>query len=817
MSSRGSELIKRMLPHVVAVVLFIVLPYIYFSPLLQGRLVAQHDRSQWLGTAKELIDHRAEHGEQSLWTNTVFSGMPSVLVSLDYPKNVVSYIDKALGFLQRPARYIMLTMLGFYVLLLTLRVNPWTAIAGAVAYGFSTYFFIIVGAGHNAKSHAICYMAPMLGGIIALYRRKYLGGGVLFALSLALSLWAGHLQITYYTFFIIGAAIIAFLWDAVRNREYLPFIKASLVLLVGSIVALGANFNRLYNTWDYGRESIRGRTDLTLMKASDKGGLDRDYATSWSYGLEETPNLLIPRFNGGSSSALLDAQSKSARFVSQLPMDPAGKTQILRGMPVYWGPQPITSGPVYLGAGVIFLFVVSLFAMRGAMKWALAAVGALAIFLAWGKYFPLLTNLFFDVVPGYNKFRTVSMILVICELVVPLLAFWGLAQWQTGELDNKRLIKGLKWGGIIVCGLLLLLWAAGPAIFSFSSPYDEQYTQAGFPDALMQALRDDRISLMRGDAMRSLIFVILTAGVVGVALWKHMKPAMVCAVLTAVILLDMWPVAKRYDGVQYVSKQEYEKPFPQTEADRAILQDTSYYRVYNLTVSPFNDASTSYYHHSVGGYHGAKMRRYQEFVDNYAKFPTFANMLNAKYLIVQGNDRRPMVQRNDQAMGNAWFVDSLRVVPNADAELRQVGEVDLHEVAVIDGSKFSAPACTPRDVEDTIWLAAHGTDWQTYQYLASEPRYAVFSEIYYPRGWTASVDGQELPIQRVNYLLRGVLLPAGANAVTFKFTLPMFYVGQWIDLAFGLLLLAGVIIWLVRAVRQLRATSELTPNSATAQ
>ena len=788
--------LKRLLPHGVAVVLFMAISLAYFAPQLQGRRVAQHDREQWLGIARELIDYRDSTGRESLWTTTLFGGMPSILVSQGYPKNVVEIVDRGLQFLGRPASYIFLTMLGFYILLLVVGVNPWLAIPGAVAYGLSTYFLIIVGAGHNAKSHALCYVAPMVAGFIAVFRGKYWGGGLLFALSLALGLVAGHLQITYYGGFVLAALAVGYLVMAIREGRLLQFGKAVGVLLVAMLFAVGANFNRLYQTWDYGKESIRGKSDLVQKSKANGNGLDREYATAWSYGPEETFNLFVPNFNGGSSSLALASDSHVGKFLDAAHIGAQQKAQLLHSMPVYWGSQPMTSGPVYLGAVVVFLFVLGLFLLRGAEKWALVAVSALAVLLAWGYHFGWLTNLFFDWVPGYNKFRTVSMVLVVCELTVPLLAFWGLSKWQSGEVDDRRLQRGLLWATVLSGGVALLLLLLAPAMASFVGPHDAQYVQSGFPQELMDALRADRVGLMRMDAFRSLLFVLVTAGCVFLLQRKKLKLQWFGVLLTAVVLVDMWVVDKRYDGVHWESAAEYEKPFTPSQADVAILRDTGYYRVYNTTVSPFNDASTSYFHRSVGGYHGAKMRRFQEFVDRYGGSELFLNLLNVKYVIARGSDGQPMAQFNPRAFGSAWLVDSVLAVQGADAELDALQSVDLQRVAVVDASRFPLKdrQYTPHE-GDTIALTQFSPDRMVYRTATQAGGYAVLSDVYYPKGWCALLDGGEVPVTRVDYLLRGVEIPAGIHRLELSFTLPSFYWGQWVDFGFGLVMVLVLVSW----------------------
>lgn len=790
---------RRLIPHGVAVVIFLLISYLYFYPLLLGKTVQQTDRDMWQGSAQELEQYRQEHkGEQSFWTGSMFAGMPAVMVSLTYDNNVISPIDSVLNFGARPASYIFITMLGFYILLLVLGVSPWVALVGALGYAFSTYFFIIVGAGHNAKLHAISYMAPMVAGVLLAYKGRYLVGAGLFALSFALSLATGHVQITYYTFFIILAVVIWRLVELYRLRQLRLFITASAMLLLAGIMGVGANFNRLYQTYDYGKESIRGRTYLASAKSEDNG-LDKSYATQWSYGKLESFNLLIPNLYGGSSTLALGESSKVASFIAPMRLPREQKEAILSQMPVYWGDQPMTSGPVYLGAVVLFLFFFALFLMRGPARWALLVVSAVALALSWGHNLQWFTDLFFDFFPGYNKFRSVSMILVICELCVPLLAFWGLSEWLRGRYDSLRVKRALLWAGGSLLGVLVLFLVFGFAAFSFASPVDQQYVQMGYPEELMVALRQDRAHLMLVDIVRSAGFIV----VAGVLLWRTMKgkirqPILLLS-LAALLLVDLWMVNKRYDGVRYVEKSHNKTPFPMTQADRQILQDTTYYRVLNQSVSTFNDASTSYYHKSVGGYHGVKLRRFQDFIDRYGTSESMQRLLNVKYIIgrtANGEVKAAWNVRDGEpvALGAAWFVDRLVGVSTPDAELDSVGGEVVRNTAYFQTDEQALQSKSfERDSTDYITLQHYEPNRLTYRVAARGERFVVFSEIFYPKGWTATIDGKEVPIYRVDYLLRGLSIPAGAREVVFSFTLPSYAWGRWVDFVFGLLILAFLV------------------------
>ncbi|MCD4696568.1 MAG: hypothetical protein K8S16_10050, partial [Bacteroidales bacterium] len=511
--------LNKVLPYIVAVLLFVVLSLAYFSPLLEGKMLKQDDIIRHKGMAKEVADFREATGQEALWTNSMFGGMPAYQISVRYKNNLVRYIDSIfrLG-LPRPADMVFLYLIGFFILLVVLGVNPWLSIAGAIAYGFSSYFFIILEAGHNSKAHAIGYMAPVLAGIILAYRGKYLAGGLLTMLFLALQVRAGHPQMTYYLMMQVLILGVLELVSAIRSKQYLHFSKATGVLLIAALIAVLTHFTNLWATYEYGKYTIRGKSELTTEKENRTSGLDKDYATQWSYGIAETGTLLIPNFHGGASQGKLGKNSNSyeALVKNQIPRNQAD--EFIKAMPTYWGTQPFTSGPVYIGAIVIFLFVFGLFVIKGNMKWWLLLATILSVVLSWGKNFPILTDLFLDYFPGYNKFRAVSMTLVIAELAIPILAFLAINEiFKTGS-DKKTLLKPLKLALYIVGGFSLIFALFPGILFDFTSPNDIQYKQS-YPDWLMDAIVLDRASLIRMDAFRSLLFVLITA----IGLWAYLS------------------------------------------------------------------------------------------------------------------------------------------------------------------------------------------------------------------------------------------------------------------------------------------------------
>ncbi|MEZ5083093.1 MAG: hypothetical protein R2750_06565 [Bacteroidales bacterium] len=538
--------IKKVIPYIAAILLFIALSLAYMSPLFEGKQLRQDDIARHKGMSKEVNDFRDKTGEEALWTNSMFSGMPAYQISVKYKGNLVTYIDQVfkLG-LPHPANLVFLYMLGFFILLITLRVNPWLSIAGAIAYGFSSYFFIILEAGHNSKAHAIGYMAPVIAGIILTYRGKYFLGGIVTMLFMALEIKAGHPQMTYYLMMLMIIFAIVQLIQAIRTKQLNLFIKASAIVSLSVIVGVLTHTTNLWATWEYGKETIRGKSELTTEQENRTSGLDKDYATQWSYGISETGTLLIPNFHGGSSQGELSKNSNTYEALVDNQISKKQAEDIIKGMPTYWGSQPFTSGPVYLGAIVIFLFVFGLIYIKGPMKWWLLAGTILSILLSWGKNFMPLTEFFLDYFPGYNKFRAVSMTLVIAEITMPILAFLALNEIFKKEVDKKSVLKALQLSFYIVGGFTLIFALFPGIFFDFSSPNDAQYRQS-YPDWLMDAIVLDRASLLRIDAWRSLLFIlILTSGI-----WAYIKGKLKVNVLyiivIAIVVIDMWSVDKRY-------------------------------------------------------------------------------------------------------------------------------------------------------------------------------------------------------------------------------------------------------------------------------
>lgn len=817
------DLLKKSVPYLAAIAIFIVITFIFYSPLLEGQKLFQSDIAHFSGGAKEIIDYREQTGKEPLWTNSMFGGMPAYQISTVYTGNLLGFFDKifTLG-LPRPADMLFLYFIGFFFLLITLRVNPWLAVAGAIGYAFSSYFLIIIEVGHNSKADAIGYMAPVLAGIILTFRKKYFLGGILTTLFLSLQIKSNHPQISYYLImmaFVLGACELV---NAFRNKEYMPFLKSAGILIIAGLLAVLTNVNTLWPTYEYSKDTIRGKSELSTEKENRTSGLDKDYATQWSYGIGETMTLLIPNAYGGSYQNL-DMNSATAKALRANNVPDASISQFLdQPMPMYWGKQPFTSGPVYVGAVIFFLFILGLFIVKGPVKWWLLAVTVLSIMLAWGHNFMAFTDFFFQYVPGYNKFRAVTMTLVIAELAMPLLGILAVRELLEPGRDPKLMTRKLITAFGITGGFTLLLALAPGMFFNFTGAGDAQY---GFPDWLLQGLRDDRMRMMRTDAFRSFAFILLSAGILWAMLQGKIRYQYGFLILIGLILADMYPVSRRYvSNDNFTSSGKIENPYEATPADQQILADTAKdYRVLNLTVDFMNDASTSYFHKSVGGYHGAKLRRYQEVVDHSirAEIQTFArsmsnaatpvlNMLNTRYIIVPDTSKRPVPFRNNYALGNAWFVNEIRMVNNPDEEIKALTDFDPAKTAIVD-KRFEGQVkgVTPtRDSADQIRLSEYQPNYLKYQSSSANQGVAVFSEIYYDKGWNAFVDGNPVPHFRVNYLLRAMIVPAGSHTIEFRFEPVVYEKGEMISRISSilvLLLIAGAIAVEVR--KSLRKTS----------
>lgn len=771
---------KKLLPHIAAVLTFALLTIVYFLPYYQGQTLQQGDVTQWEGMSKEITDWNEKHpDEQALWTNGMFGGMPAYQISMTYPGNFVTKIVRGLGVMFPDASVFMfMSFIGFYIMLLCFGVNPWLSLAGAMAYGLSSFMLISIEAGHNTKVQAMSLIAPAIGGVVLAYRKNILVGGALTALFLAMAVDANHLQVVYYILLTLGILAVYFLIESVLEKKIVHFAKASAVLVLAGILALGPNVTNLWSTQEYAKETIRGgSSELTQKKEATKGGgLDFEYATRWSYGLGdgEMLTLLIPNMKGGGSGVDIGEDSEFGKALTQR----GAPTSYTKQAPGYWGGQPFTSGPVYFGAAIIFLFIFGLLIVRSNVKWVLLALSIFSILLAAGHNTPFF-GWMFNLLPMFNKFRTPAMALVIAEVTMPLLALLALNEvLNRGKNETADTLKKLKIAGGITAGIVVVFGLLLSGSYSFSSAGDAELMQRGFDEALISALKKDRAGLLRADAFRSLLFILVAFGLLWGFVQQKLSKTVVLALFALVLLVDNWGVAKRYLNNDNFSEKTQSKHQP-SQADLDILRDTDpNYRVYNVATNTFNDAMTSYFHKSVGGYHAAKLIRYQDLIENQISKNNMAvlNMLNTKYFIVpnqQDQNGQPVAQRNPGAMGNAWFVSNIQWAKDADAEMAALTGFNPQQTVVIDERYKKIVGDVQPTVDSTafIRLSIYSPNKLVYDYTANSNAVAVFSEIYYneEKGWHAYIDGKAVEHFRANYVLRGMVLPAGTHKVEFRF------------------------------------------------
>lgn len=809
---------RQIFPHIIIFALFALIGYLYFPDMFEGKVITQSDVSSWKGAAQEIHKYKAETGQEALWTGSMFSGMPSTTISLSHPGNYTAFIYKTLHGLQAPASWLIISMIGFYLLLLCFKTNRWIAAVGAIAFAFCSYNFQIIQVGHATKMTAIAYMPWVLAAIVYAYRYKPLLGAAFTGIALSLEIQSGHPQITYYLgfivlFYIITEAVIAF-----KKKAIPQFIKVSLFVLLGATLGFGSNVNSLWPTVEYGKYTMRGGSELTHSKDINTKGLTKEYATAWSYGIAETPNLLIPNFTGGASGGALSKDSETYKMLRQ--GGAANADQMIKQMPTYWGVQPFTAGPMYMGAITIFLFVLGLVLIKEPIKWWLAAISLLAIPLAWGQHLMWFSSLFYDYVPLYSKFRIPSMILVILQVTLPLLGFYTVNKIFNNSFDRKTTARGVKIALVITAGFCALFAVLPSLAGSFSSPADGQY-----PEWLQQTLPSDRESLLRADAFRSLIFILLGAAVIWAGYIKKIRFTHAIGLLGVLIIIDMWTIDKRYlNSGHFVTPREFNQPFQARPVDKEILKDKDPdYRVLDLTVNTFNDSHVSYFHKTIGGYSAAKIQRYQDMIE-YHLMPEMQtlvrqlqnqttisgidsllsqlhvlNMLNTKYIVIDPNGA-PLY--NPATLGNAWFVNEYKAVKTADEEITALKIINPARTAIINENflpllkeeKFSP------DSAASIRLISYSPNQLEYKYSASVPQLAVFSEIYYPAGWKAYIDGKETPHFRADYILRSMVVPAGEHTITFTFAPESYYAGGWVSRICSSILLLFLIgsIFLVR-------------------
>ena len=814
------KILKKFLPDLLAVLLFVVLAFAYFFPAdIEGRILFRHDASAGRGAGQEGIEYLQKTGERSRWTNALFGGMPTYQMAPSY--NSTDKLGQVINawhlWLPENVWYVFAYLLGFYILLRAFDFRQHLAALGSIIWAFSTYFLIIIAAGHIWKVWALAYLPPMIAGIVLAYRGKYLWGFIVTAIFTAFEINANHVQMTYYYLFIILFLVIAWLVEAVREGQMARFVKATGVSLVAVVIGVCLNLSNLYHTWQYTQESMRGKSELVKQNSANQtsSGLERDYITQWSYGIGETWTLLVPNTKGGASVPLSRNETAMAKADNNF-------LALYDQIGQYWGEQPGTSGPVYVGAFVVFLFILGLFIVKGPVKWALLAATILSIMLSWGKNFMGLTDFFLDYVPMYAKFRTVASILVIAEFTIPLLAMLALKEF----LEEPDQIKPrMKYVGIsfLLTGGIAMLFSLMPSMF-FSSFISTSEMQAlrGLPGEYIQPvmtnLTEMRQAMFTSDALRSFYIILVGTGILLAVAYGKLKKEYAVGIILVLCLVDLWTVNKRYlNDEMFVPVSERETPQQMTQTDEQILRDKSLdYRVLNLASNTFNENETSYYHKSIGGYHAAKLRRYQEMIEQYISpemqglseavalaggdmtqvngdsiFPVL-NMLNTKYIIfpLQGGQTVPL--QNPYTYGNAWFVDKIQYVENANEEIDGVGRIDLRHEAVAD-AKFKAQLgeAVEQDTASIVTITAYEPNQVTYDVNSGKGGVVVFSEVYYP-GWTATIDGEPAELGRVNYILRALNVKPGKHEVVLSFFPKSVQVTETIAyVAYGLLIVVA--------------------------
>jgi hypothetical protein len=792
------KIINKFYPHALVILGFVLVSLIYFYPVLQGKQIYQSDIAQYTGMAKEQNDFRAAEHVEPYWTNSAFGGMPTYQLGAKYPYDYIGAIDDALRFLPRPADYLFLYFLGFYGLLLVLKTDPLKAFFGALAFGFSTYLIIILGVGHNSKAHAIAYMPLVIAGFILVFRKKYVLGGLLTMFATALEINANHFQMTYYLLIFLLILSAYFIYLDIKDKSYKPLLNSLGVLAIAGIFAIGANATNLLATAEYASFSTRGKSELSFnpdgSKSTSSSAMTKDYITEYSYGLAESFNLIAPRLFGGSNHEALGKDSKMYEFMLGQGVPEGQAADYVKGMPTYWGDQPIVAAPAYIGVVVFFLGIVALFIDERKIKYVFLSGAITALLLSWGKNFPALTDFFIDYVPLYNKFRAVSSIQVILELCFPVLAIMGLQSFF--KLDKEMQWKALWRSGAVALGLILVLFLS-KSMFSFSGVNDEYYRESYGP-GFVDALKGDRMSLYSADLLRSGFFILLVA----VVLWLFIKNKI--AQNTAIILVglfmvsDLFFVDKNYvSSKDFVSGREVEVPFQETPSDAMILKDTSHYRVFEVSGN-FSSARASYFHKSIGGYHAAKPRKVQQLFDyQIAKNNMeILNMLNVKYIIQTNKEGKEFPTINPNANGNAWFVNDVKLVNKSNNEMKLLDELDTKKAAIFNihlyGDKFkNARLKRNLDTSGTIKIDIYKPNYIKYTSNNENEGLAVFSEIYYENGWNAYIDGEKTEHFPVDYVLRAMIVPGGEHTIEFKFEPQVIKTGSTITLisAVGMLLL----------------------------
>lgn len=796
-------LIKKLLPHLIAFGVFLLLSCLYFWPQIEGKVVQQGDIIEYMGMSQEVREYEKKTGEKSLWTNAMFGGMPTYQINTVSAGNNLKLLDRVARLdIAPPIGRFMIGMVGFYILMILLGANPLIGIIGAVAFGFTTNNFILFEAGHETKLKVISYFPLLVSGMLLAFRKQYLWGGLLFAIGLGLNLWANHVQMTYYLFLTLVFFGIAQLIQDVRNGEALHFAKAAGVLVAGGLLALGSAASNLWITYEYSKDTMRGEPVLKnhAVTASDKAagnskGLDWDYAMQWSNGTIDVFASFIPGVAGGGSNEPLGENSAIYQTLRQK----GYRVPANFGAPLYWGDLPFTSGPIYFGAVIVLLFLFGAFTVNGPVKWWLALGSLFTILLSMGKNAEAFNELIFNYVPLYSKFRTPNSVLSVTSFLMPMLGFIALSKLINGELEQQKALRALYISGGITAAIALFFVLMGPSFFDFAGQSDDRYAET----FTAEAMRSDRQTLMRSDALRAFALVALSAGLMWAFIHKKITQTWILAGLGLLILFDLWTVGRRYlNNDSFTTKNNYEANFQPRPADEQILQDKDLsFRVYDMSENnPFSSTKASYFHKSLGGYHAAKLQRYQDIIDsalvrgNQQVF----DMLNTRYFIApggEGEDAR--VQRSPSALGNAWFVSEMRLVNSPEEELDSLGTFNPGETAIIHNEFSDYVNGLTLNKAGSISLTDYKPNALTYKSESESEQLAVFSEIWYgpDKGWQAYIDGKPAEHIRANYILRAMRIPAGSHTIEFKFDPQAFKTGKSISFASSLLLLLALFGW----------------------
>ena len=764
--------LKKFGTHILVILGFVFVSLLYFSPVLKGHKIYQSDIVQYTGMAKQHTDFREANSSESYWTNSAFGGMPTYQLGAKYPHNYIKKLDLALRFLPRPADYLFLYLIGFYILLLVLKIDYRMAAFGALAFGFSTYLIIILGVGHNAKAHAIAYMPLVLSGIILTFQKRYAIGFSVTAISSGLELVTNHPQMTYYLLILILILGISYLVQSIKSKEVSAFFKALAVLSLAAFLALGMNATNLLATSSYAKESTRSKSELTINfdgSVRDQGsGLDKAYITQFSYGILETFNLFIPRFMGGGNRENLGKDSETYKAYRALGATPLQSLKESKQAPMYWGDQPIVEAPAYIGAVVIFLFVLALFLYHGRFKWWLLIGILLSLLLSYGKNLSFLTDLFIDYVPLYNKFRAVSSIQVILELCIPLLATLGLSQVFNKEVSSKTKLDALKKASAILVGIAVVFLVFKNSFFDFVGATDGQFLDY-YGASFVEAIRLDRSAIFSDDTLRTLLFTLAAGALIFAYLKQKISQNITITFLVLALVLDLVTVDRRYvNSDNFVTAIQVDIPYQSSLINQEILKDTTIYRVLDRSD---NSTQTSYFHNAIGGYHAAKLRRFKELQEFHIDKNNFEvlNMLNTKYIIYKDNEDVLRYFENEEINGNAWFVDSVKAVQNADEEIMALAKLKSKLTAISRASKFDSKRYS-NDSTAAIKLVDYKLNKLVYESNNTADGFAVFSEIYYKDGWNATIDGEAVEHINVNYVLRGLEIPKGTHEIVFEFS-----------------------------------------------